>query len=506
MPLFSEAIRAAGNVLLEPINLTELAQTARWQRARLVGSRNADFISRAASALREAAPGIGLDGPHTLSLPPSENPTPLPPSPYTERGNGSEVVVCFLLTGEGFAWEKAAAVLSGAPTILAYGVNGQWYRVALPSIRLTSPSWWARLGLALGLAELYQAVILVTVLFDLCRRLVPVGHQPADPGSPSGRAVTFVVPNYNQRHLMDFCLPPLLAEAGTEHKVLVVDDASSDDTVAYVREHYPQVRVVALDQNRGFGGAVRAGIAASDTPLFALINTDVQVRPGFLAAILPHFDRPDTFAVCSRIDLPGGSPMETGNVAAAWSGVLEPYHVAPDCQGPILYAGGASSVYNRAKYEAIGGFETIYRPMYFEDIDLGYRAWRRNWLSLFEPAASVFHQRRAWIGTRFNDAQANETFLKNGLLFVWKNVRDPVMLAENCAYVCARLVQEVLGGQGTMARAFLRALPFLGQMLMKRWREHYRGDLSDRQILDLSQPASTRQNGASLQLAEGGTK
>jgi GT2 family glycosyltransferase len=340
----------------------------------------------------------------------------------------------------------------------------------------------------MALSSLCEAVAATILLFDLLHRLVPASRPSANPGSPDGRTVTFIVPNYNQRHLMDFCLPPLLAEAGDRHRVLVVDDASTDDTVGYLRATYPQVRVVALSRNQGFGGAVRAGIAASDTPLFALINTDVQVRPGWLAAILPHFDRPDIFGVCSRIDLPGGSRMETGNVAAAWSGILEPYHVPPAHPGPILYAGGASSVYDRAKYDALGGFETVYRPMYFEDIELGYRAWRRGWRSLFEPNASVYHQRRAWIGTRFSDAQANETFLRNGLLFVWKNVRDPVMLAQNCAYVSARLVREVLGGEGTMARAFLRALPLLGRMLMARWRDHRRGDLADRQILAAAQP------------------
>jgi GT2 family glycosyltransferase len=182
--------------------------------------------------------------------------------------------------------------------------------------------------------------------------------------------------------------------------------------------------------------------------------------------------------------------METGNVAPAWSGLLEPYHVPPTRSGPILYAGGASSVYDRAKYEAIGGFDPVYRPLYFEDIELGYRAWRRGWRSLFEPQASVWHQRRAWIGRRFGNAYANETLLKNSLLFVWKNVRDREMLAQHFAHVCARVVSEVLSGERTMAYAVLRALPLAPRVVMKRWRERQRGDLSDRQILEIARPPS----------------
>jgi GT2 family glycosyltransferase len=269
---------------------------------------------------------------------------------------------------------------------------------------------------------------------------------------------------------------------------MIVDDASSDETAEYVRGQYPRVRVLRLERNQGFAGAVRAGIAASTTPLFAPINTDVQVRPGFLQAILPHFGRDDTFAVCSRIELPGGSQMETGNVAPAFSGILEPYHLPPDDAGPILYAGGASSVYHRARYDALGGFETIFRPLYWEDIELGYRAWRRGWRSLFEPSASVWHERRAWIGKRFGDAYANQAFLKNALIFIWKNVRDGGMLAQNWAYVAARLYREMPSGDGTMCRALLAALPVLPAALLRRWRERRRGDLGDRDILALAMP------------------
>jgi len=135
--------------------------------------------------------------------------------------------------------------------------------------------------------------------------------------------------------------------------------------------------------------------------------------------------------------------------------------------------------------------ETVYRPLYWEDIELGYRAWRRGWRSLFEPGASVWHERRAWMGRRFGDAYADETFLKNALIFVWKNVRDRGLLAQHFAYVCARLAKEIMAGQATMCRALLRAAPLCGWMLMKRWSQHRRGDLGDREILRLASPRQT---------------
>jgi len=483
----AEAIRAAGNVFLTPVRLADIPDTRAWRRALIGGSRAPGLVGRAAEALGQVAPSVVAELFDDVEC--SFR------TPWVLRKRRYDAA-CVLLTGEGRGCEKLATVLSGAGVKLAYGATGQWYQVHLPPWRPLSVRWWARAVLTALLCAIYARVAALLAGTDALRRLFPISPPPRDPGLPLGRDVTFIVPSYNQRHFMDFCLPPLLAEAGERHRVLVVDDASTDDTAEYLRERYPQVGMLRLARNRGFGGAVRAGIAASRTPLFALINTDVQVRPGFLKAILPHFDRADTFAVCSRIELPNGSQMETGNVAPAFSGIVEPYHVPPTEPGPILYAGGASSVFHRARYEALGGMETMYRPLYWEDIELGYRAWRRGWWSVFEPGASVSHKRRAWIGQRFGDAYANESFLRNALLFTWKNVRDWGMLAQHFAYVCARLVREVSRGEGTMCRALLRALPMLPRVLAKRYAAHRRGDVGDREILDQAMPPVARQGEA----------
>jgi GT2 family glycosyltransferase len=482
----AEAFRAAGSVLLKPVELPEAVGPSPGGRALLVGSRSDDLISKALCALRGAVPGLAVDvcgrqGLEARSL-------------WNLRRRRYDIV-CLLLTGEGRSREKTLALLSGARVALAFGLDGRWRQVHMPALRPASLQWWARLVLAGLLCLTYLRVTLGIAVLDAARRVIPVGPPAPDPGTPAGRQVTFIVPSYNQRDFMDVCLPPLLAEAGEEHQVILVDDGSNDDTTSYVGRRYPRVRVICMQRNRGFTGAVMAGIKACDTPLFALINSDVKVRPGFLSAMLPHFDAAETFAVCSRIDLPGGSQVETGNVAPAFAGILEPYHVAPTDAGPILYAGGASSLYHRARYQALGGFETIYRPFYWEDIELGYRAWRRGWRSLFEPGASVWHQRRACIGRRFGDAYADETFLKNALLFVWKNVRDRGLLAQHSGYVWARLISEILDGDGTMCRATLRALPLWGWLMLKRWGECRRGDAGDREILEMACPPIARAPG-----------
>ena len=544
----SDLLRTAANVFLTPVDLTRLPGREAWRpfgrlrvaptttardtpsgaegrRALVVGSREPASIAAVVDALREASPGITVDLPGESGKP--------APGLWRVRRQRYDLA-CLVLTGEGLRREKLIGVLSGAGAVLACNRSGQWYRVQGPPCRPLSARWWARLTLAGLLSAQYLRITMWLRVWDLIWRIFPIPPPVPDPGPATAQATTahftapdllpapcagmkcaragpplpagcfitppqaghetactFIVPAHNQRHLMDLCLPPLLEEAGRAHQVVLVDDGSTDGTAEYVQRQYPRVQVVRLARNLGFAGAVRAGIAASRTPLFALVNSDVQVRPGFLRAMLPHFDRDDTFAVCARIELPDGSQIETGNVAVAFSGILEPYHVPPVRPGPILYAGGASSIFHRSRYDALGGFDTGYRPFYWEDIDLGYRAWRRGWRSLFEPSASVRHQRRAAIGPRFGSRYADETFLANALVFTWKNVRDPAMLSQHWVYVCARLYREVLAGEGRMCRALLRALPRLPQALAKRWRERRRGDLGDGDILALATPADT---------------
>jgi len=478
MLALAELIRTAGNVLLTPVELSQLPGARSWRRALVAAAKEQPGAARAAEGLRAIAPGVEIEpvraGGRWVGL-------------WAIRRRPPDVA-CLVLTGEAGFREKLLGALSGAHTVVALGASGNWYLLQAPAFLPTDLRWWPRAVLAALLCALYLVLVETVLLADAVWRLLPLPPQLPDPGPAEGRTVTFIVPTHNQSHLIDFCLPPLLSEAGREHRVLVVDDGSTDATAEHVRQAYRRVTVLRLDTNQGFARAVRAGVAATDTPLFALINTDVEVRPGFLDRMLPHFDREDVFAVCAQIELADGSQVETGNVAPAFSGILEPHHVPPTRSGPILYAGGASSVFHRSRYQALGGLDTIYHPFYWEDIDLGYRAWRRGWRSVFEPAASVLHLRRATIGWHYGDAFASETFLRNALIFVWKNLWDRAMVTQHLVYVWARLTREVLAGEAALCRAVLRALPSFPSALRGRWQCRRRGDLGDRDILAMADP------------------
>jgi glycosyltransferase involved in cell wall biosynthesis len=96
--------------------------------------------------------------------------------------------------------------------------------------------------------------------------------------------------------------------------------------------------------------------------------------------------------------------------------------------GPAFWLGGGSAAVDRAKFAALGGFDSLLQPLYAEDLDLSYMAWKRGWKVLFCPASKVIHKHRSTSG-RMDRRSLDRLIERNHLLFIWKNVTDPGMIA-----------------------------------------------------------------------------
>lgn len=94
--------------------------------------------------------------------------------------------------------------------------------------------------------------------------------------------VTIVIPNYNGKHFMEPCLASLERQTCHDFKILVVDNASTDGSLEYMKENYPDIEVIALDKNYGFSKAVNVGIRHSRTPYVILLNNDTTVDPHYV--------------------------------------------------------------------------------------------------------------------------------------------------------------------------------------------------------------------------------
>jgi hypothetical protein len=132
---------------------------------------------------------------------------------------------------------------------------------------------------------------------------------------------------------------------------------------------------------------------------------------------------------------------------------------------------GGASLYHTERLRELGGFDPVYFPFYWEDVDLGYRAWRRGWTVRYVPASIVHHRHRGTIGGRYGAGEVRRAMLKTQLLFHWKNLQDPAMLREHLHGILLRVLDEDVRGERTFLEALDLALAEFEKVLPARAEE-----------------------------------
>lgn len=211
--------------------------------------------------------------------------------------------------------------------------------------------------------------------------------------------VTVVIPTWNTRRWLKGCLDGLRAQTFQDFQVVMVDNGSSDGSVEFVRENYPEVQVLAFAENRGFAVAVNAGIGACRSEYVALLNVDTEPRPEWLASLVRVMDGspPEVGALASKmLSLENPALVDDAGdnfswYGSAWKrGLREPAE-AYDSPAEVLSACGGAALYRRTFLEETGGFDERF-VSYLEDVDLGMRGQLLGYRCFYAPDAQVLHQ------------------------------------------------------------------------------------------------------------------
>lgn len=351
----------------------------------------------------------------------------------------------------------------------------------------------SRLLRALPLLLVSPVLMLIVVLAIAIADLLRFAARPAVPvpdKMPSTAAASVVIPNWNGKELLEKYLPSVEeALAGNSaNELIVVDNASSDGSVAFLREKFPAARVIPLDHNLGFGGGSNAGFRAARNDIVVLLNSDMRVERDFLQPLLDGFGDPQVFAVSCQIFFSDpDKPREESGLTQGWwqDGSLRVRHRIDDGIDdlyPCLYGGGGSCAFDRRKFLELGGFDTLYEPFYLEDTDLGYMAWKRGWKVFYQPRSVVFHEHRGTIGKRFTTERIIQVLKKNFILFCWKNIYEWPRLASHFFFTYTGALLSVAFGDApgrpdlfSLWRAFLQ----LPEALRSRRRAHALATVSD---------------------------
>ena len=267
-------------------------------------------------------------------------------------------------------------------------------------------------------------------------------------------SLSVIVPNYNGRRHLERLLPSLcrLAPVGTQ--ILVIDDASQDDSVAWTRRHFPRIEVVALEKNVGFCAAVNVGLERAAAEIVELLNNDTDVLPGWPEACLHHFADPTVGSVAPLvlrmnetdvIDSAGqeyhvcGWAYDRGHGHRLSDAFLVPCEVF----GPS----GSSGFYRREALVRTGGLLPEYGA-YFEDTDLAFRLRWAGYRCVYDPATRLLHAGSSTYGER--SARTIRNLARNEELAFWINLppRDLLVgVAPHLGFQLVRLVRHATTGR-----------------------------------------------------------
>lgn len=275
--------------------------------------------------------------------------------------------------------------------------------------------------------------------------------------------VSIVIPHRDGKHHLETCLCSLRGQTFQDFEVILADNGSTDGTQAYVREYFPEVRLLELGQNGGFTGACNAGWEASRGEFVILLNNDTETDPQWLQAIVDAFERhPDVGIVASKMLLfdrrdhfhtagdfyrVDGVPGNRG----VWQQDVGQYEQEEE----VFSACGGAAAYRRVLLREIGFLDDDF---FFscEDIDVAWRAHLAGWRVLYVPTAVVYHKLKASGGT---GAMSGYYDGRNFLYVIWKNYPLSLLRRHWPAILRAQLQisREALGAwRGAAARARLR--------------------------------------------------
>lgn len=210
--------------------------------------------------------------------------------------------------------------------------------------------------------------------------------------------VTVIILNWNGRRFLARCLRSLLAQSYQDFQAVLVDNGSTDGSVPFVRERFPEVRLIVNQENRGFAAANNQAIRVTDSPFVVTLNNDTEVVPEWLGELVSAADTDQEVGACASRMLfaqrpeminSAGIALDRAGIAWDWRGgqlddpqEREPAEVFGACAGAALY--------RRAMLEEIGLFDEDFFA-YLEDVDLAWRAQWAGWRALSVPTARVLH-------------------------------------------------------------------------------------------------------------------
>lgn len=303
--------------------------------------------------------------------------------------------------------------------------------------------------------------------------------------------ITIVIPNYNGAELITKNLPKVLeaVKGQKEIEILIPDDASRKEdrqklmtAVSHARyvSHIP-VSLIHNSKNRGFASNVNSGAFASHAEFLMFLNSDVIPKGGFLAPLLEDFKKDSNlFGVgCMEESKEVNSTVLRGRGTARWKRGMVVHQRGDVGKSDTFWVSGGSSMVRASIFKKIGGFDPLYNPFYWEDIDLSYKAQKAGYNILFDKRSVVIHEHdKGVIKKQFTQTEVNVIAYRNQFIFVWKNISSAKLLLSHMLWLPYYILRAIVSFDSAFLFGFCLALLRLPAIINRRvsqkrlWRRH----------------------------------
>ncbi len=298
--------------------------------------------------------------------------------------------------------------------------------------------------------------------------------------------ISIIIPNYNGKKLLQKNLPKVFEAAyfyakksNSEVEVVIVDDDSTDNSVSSIKYYVLGIKdknvafkILQNEKNLGFSSTINKGVMDAKGEIVVLLNTDVAPQKYFLEPLIASFKDENVFAVgCMDKSIEGKKTILRGRGIGKWrQGFLVHARGEVD-KTNTLWVSGGSGAFRKTMWEKIGGFNELYNPFYWEDIDISYRALKAGYKVLFEPKSTVFHEHeKGAIKKKYSLFQIKIIAYRNQFIFVWENLTDLDLQLLHILWLPYHFVKSLLKGDFAFILGFFQAFIRLPKIIQSSFK------------------------------------
>ncbi|MFC1570487.1 glycosyltransferase family 2 protein [Candidatus Omnitrophota bacterium] len=285
--------------------------------------------------------------------------------------------------------------------------------------------------------------------------------------------VDILILNYNGKDLLEKFLPSVCKaarESSHPCRVHVIDNVSSDGSVDFIKQNFPEVVLTVPEKNRVLC-SYNDVVERLDSDVVIFLNNDMKAEPDFVDSLVKHFEREDVMFAAPRIMNFDGTYNGGKSVLRFSNGAIKVMVEHESFMEPGVTQAISTGAFRRKHFVDLGGFDDLYLPGIWEDVDICFRGLLKGRRGVYEPSSVIWHDESTTFHREYGKRKKMRLAHRNMFLFFWKNITDLPMFLTHALLTPPRVVFQYLKGNREPLEGLFMAFGKMGRVLDKRRQE-----------------------------------